>query len=447
MDYSEQVERLVEEDAGFSELVKKLESFKGEKPKVLLFSHHDLDGVTSAAILKRVLESYLEAEVTVEIPFGFRLEHEEVEDVLAQDDFDVFIVSDKGTFSYYDDFTEYVDEVLIIDHHFKDGMPEDCVVFNPSAVNEVRTSTSLLSHMLATQLEVADLYDDFIALLGGRGDYVIVPGSEQFPELVTPFLDSVRERFGYLFEKKDERLTLFDSGGEEGTALLNQIGEVFHVATLSHLYTPVSEEVQIDEGPKFAMNVLMGFAEQEKSLDFEDLDGFFSKIPKSQQVSEVFELFRKDWEMLEERVKNAVFLEEVKGIGLYLVFSREAPAMEGVSFPAVLPYVASSYLEDFKKRGSHDGSLAVIFCPKEVGTHISLRGGDGVLSCDTICRRMVERVQQERPESKDNVFGGGHEAAAECVAEKSIKIYLVMRELVNTLQELKEKPEKFIASD
>lgn len=442
-DYLEQVKGLSEEYGKFEDLVQKLESLKGQNAKILHFSHHDLDGVTSGAILKKIFEKYLKAETTIKIPFGFRLDPDELEESLKKDDYDILVISDKGTFGYYDDFTEKFEDVLVIDHHLKDGMPENCIVFNPSTRQEVRTSTAHMAHMIATHLGIADEYDDFAALLGCRGDYVITPDANSCPNFVAPFLESVKPDFDYLFKEKSDRPTLFDANGRENTALLNQISEVFHISTLSHLYSSVSENLSAEHGPQFALETLSDFAAEKKNLEFENLEEFLSVIPESEQISKVFDLFKKDWDMLEDRVDNAVFLEEVEDVGIYLIFAKEAPAMESVTFPAILPYVASTRLEDFKKEGDHKAALAIVFCPKKIGTHISMRGGGGILSCDSMCRELVARVQKERPESKDDIGGGGHEVAAECVAGNSLKIYVIMRELTNVLENLKAETKKY----
>lgn len=54
---------------------------------------------------------------------------------------------------------------------------------------------------------------------------------------------------------------------------------------------------------------------------------------------------------------------------------------------------------------------------------LTSHSGEGrVLSCDAMCRRIVERIQGERLESKDDIEGGGREVAAEYVAGEPIKI-------------------------
>ncbi len=181
-------------------------------------------------------------------------------------------------------------------------------------------------------------------------------------------------------------------------------------------------------------------------LTFTTLEDFVDSLPENQKISRVFELFKRDWELLESRVANAILLEEIQGVGIYLIFAREAPAMQATSFPAILPFVASTKLDEFKKSGGHQHSLTVVFCPKEIGVHISMRGGGGVISCDAMCRRLVERLQERYPNLKDKVGGGGHERAAEFVAEKPVKMYGVMHELIFLVGEMGDKPVQFKAS-
>lgn len=441
--YAEQVKNLVKKYEGFAETCKKLSSLKDESAKILHFSHHDLDGVTSATILRKIFEKYLDSEVCLKIPTGFRLEPGELDEALKEDEYDTLIISDKGTFSYYDKFTKKFENVIIIDHHLKDGMPQECTIFNPSAETEVGTSTSILAHMLSTYFDISDDYDDFIALLGGRGDYVITPETDNLSDFVKPFVKSVKKNFDHLFEEVKGRPTFYDTKNRDSTTLLNQIAEVLHVSTLSHLYSSESELIEIKQGSRLVVETLTEFARERKELDFGNLDEFISILPESEQISTVFELFKRDWSLLENRVDNSLFVEEVDGIGLYLIFAREVPAMEEVNFPAILPFVASSRLEDFKEKRDHKAALAIVFCPKKIGTHISMRGGGGILSCDAMCRELVRRIQKIRPQSKGDVGGGGHEMAAECVAGKEIKLYVVMKELIFMLEELKKNPRKF----
>jgi len=447
MSYEGQVRSLAEQDAGFAGVLAKLNELKKiDRPKILNFSHHDLDGITSAVILRRLLSRYLGAEVTTKLPFAFRLTEQELQDALGEGEFDALLISDKGTFAYYDDFLEKVPEVLIIDHHLEDGMPERCTVLNPSARQEIRSSTSLLCHMLATNLGVADDYDDFFSLLGCRGDFVFDPVSGALAEFARPFVDRVSSKFSSLLEKKSSRPTLFDLLDRERTVLLNQVGEVLHVASLSHLYSRTVGDLEINHGPALVFRALSGLADEGGKLTFTTLEDFVASLPESQKISRVFELFKRDWELLEGRAANAILLEEIQGVGVYLIFAREAPAMQATSFPAILPFVASTKLEEFKKSGGHQHSLTVVFCPKEIGVHISMRGGGGAISCDAMCRRLVERLQERYPDLKDKVGGGGHERAAEFVAEKPVKMYGVMHELIFLVGEMRDKPVQFKAS-
>ncbi|MFN4132940.1 MAG: DHH family phosphoesterase, partial [Candidatus Hadarchaeales archaeon] len=133
MDYKEQIEWLYKEDPGFSMAVEALKKLEKKKVRVLNFSHHDLDGVTGAFILKRMLEKHYKATVVTKMPPHFKLWEETLEETLKKEGkFDILIISDKGTFASYDALLKHVKNILIIDHHQLDGKPEKCVLFNPT---------------------------------------------------------------------------------------------------------------------------------------------------------------------------------------------------------------------------------------------------------------------------------------------------------------------------
>jgi len=195
------VESLAEADEGFARAEGELRALKKIKhPRVLLFPHHDLDGVSSAAIMRRLLELRLGAEVTTLLPPHFRLSERELEMEMAFGPFDALVVVDKGTFGYYDNFLRLIERVLVIDHHPLDGKPERIAVFNPSAERLVPTAAALLCHMLATRLGAADDFDDLFALIGCRGDFAFDSVEQTCVEFVAPFLERAKRKFGYMFE-------------------------------------------------------------------------------------------------------------------------------------------------------------------------------------------------------------------------------------------------------
>ena len=140
MTYLEQIEELYEKNPGFSAVVETIQRLK-KNPRILNFSHHDLDGISSAFILKRLFERKLGAKMVIRMPQHFKLWEETLVETLKQEGkFDLLVISDKGTFEYYDELLKHIDPIVIIDHHQLDGKPKNCVLFNPT----VQSSDCLL---------------------------------------------------------------------------------------------------------------------------------------------------------------------------------------------------------------------------------------------------------------------------------------------------------------
>jgi len=437
MSYEERVEQLFGTDPGFAstvELLEKLNELK--RPRVLNFSHHDLDGVASAFIVRRLLERYLDAEVVTKLPPHFKLSKEALRETLeGEGRFDLLLLTDKGTFGYYDDFLKYIEQVLIIDHHPLDGRPKQCTVLNPSADRPVPTATSLLCHMLATKLGPTDDYGDFAALIGCRGDFAFDPVQKASVDFVRPFIERVMEKFTHAFGIKLERPTMFDLVNRDRTVLINQIGEVLHATCLAHLYNQALG-VDIPYGPELVFDFLLGLARRRDSpAEFRTIADVLGRMPNGQMLSRVFEQYKSDWNMLSRRAENMVFLDEIRDVGIYMLFAEEAPAMRVAQFPAILPFVASTRLDELKLAGGHPHVMVIVFCPKERGVHISMRGGGGVLDCGVMCSQLASHLRERYPE-RGGIGGGGHDRAAECMVEKPVPMYAVMHELLALVQEM-----------
>jgi len=444
MYYHEQVQLLFETDPGFAGAVEMLEKLGQRRGlRVLNFSHHDADGVTSAFILQRLLSRRFGAEVILKMPAQFRLLEEDLVGVL-KGKFDLLILSDKGTFAYYDEFLKKVESVLIVDHHMLDGMPKKCVVFNPSMERSVPTAASLLCHMLATNLGPTDEYDDFAALIGCRGDSAFDPVEKTCAEFVRPFVERTKKRFPHLFKTRLGRPTMYDIVDRRRTTLINQIVEAIHAGSLAHFYEGVPDNRVY--GPELIYNFLTRLAERgERPADFKNVDDMLGRVPKGRTISHVLRRFWSDWDALSDRVRNPVFLGEMQGVGVYLVFAREVPPMQSAPFSAILPFVAATQLEPLKRAFGHKQTMIMVFCPKDRGVQISMRGGGEVIDCGAICSRLVERLRRVYP-GHGRIEGGGHAAAAECFADKPVPAYAVMQELILMIKEL-SKPDIKSVSD
>jgi hypothetical protein len=437
VDYDEHVRNLYEETRGFPAAVNILEELgERESPKVLNFSHHDLDGIASAFILKRLLEKQAGASVVTKLPAHFKLWEETLVETLKKEgEFDLLLISDKGTFAYYDDFLKHVKEILIIDHHQLDGEPTRCPVFNPTVeTQDYAAATSLLCHMLARKLGLDETIDEFAALIGCRGDFAYDPVEKTSCKFVRPFLGMVEREFPYAFEVKSARPTMFDLHDRTRTTLVNQLGEVLQAGTLAHLYDE-GAGLGVTSGPRLVFDF---FSELEESgvnpKELTSVDAFLGG-PKGEILSQVFRRFKLDWEFLEKRSENPIFLGRVRGVGFYLIFAREVEAMDATPFPAILPFVASTKIEHLKRTGKHPNVALIVFCPKRKGVHISMRGGGGVMNLGKMCLELVRRLQGVYP-GYGKIGGGGHRKAAELLADDPVPMYGAMHELLQLTEEM-----------
>lgn len=435
MDYREQIQHLYEVDPGLSVAVETLKKL-GRKARVLNFSHHDLDGVTSAFILKRILEKQSKATVITKLPPYFRLWEETLIETLKKEGkFDLLIISDKGTFASYDELLKHVKEILIIDHHELDGKPEKCKLFNPTVeISEKASSNALLCHMIGEKMGLNDIYTDFAALVGCRGDFAFDPVEKTCSEFTKPFLEHVREKFPELFNVYAGRPTMFDIVDRKRTAPINQLAEVFHIGTISHLYSNVMK-LGIESGPEFLLKFFEELAAS-GTLDPTSVENLLRNGELGRTLMQIFDCYKEDWELLGERTQLPIMLGEARGVGIYLFFSEEAEAMKNAPFPAILPFVVSTRLEEIKRAGGHAHAMAIVFCPKERGIHISMRGGGGLLNCGKICYELANRLQAMYPGHR--IGGGGHPKAAELIADKPVPMYAVMQELLFLIQRIIE---------
>lgn len=432
MRYREQLKILQEKDTGFAkavELIRKLSQRKWLK--VVNFSHHDVDGMACAYILQRLFLRF-GIKIAVKMPERFKLLKEDL-NLTSKGKVDLLVISDKGTFASYEEFFDKAKNVLILDHHVPDGNPESAIVFNPCMEQHVTTSASLICHMLASQVSSTDECDDFAALIGCRADFTFDPVESRCADFVRPFIERSMRVFPHLFKTRLGNPTMYDLVDRRRTALINQITEALHAGTLAHHYKEISGAAVA--GQDLVLNFLHDLLMRKRPTEFRNLDDLLAISRSGKIISRVLDRFRLDWKRLDSRVRSPIFLGEFHNIGVYLVFAREAFRMRSVSYPAILPYVASTQLEPLKRAFGHGGAMIIVFCPKETGVHISMRGGDGIIDCSRICSQLAVRLRRLYPSSA-GIEGGGHVDAAECFAGESVPIYSVIRELLWTMVEL-----------
>jgi len=428
MIYGELVSRL-REGQDFQRTVELLDDL-GKRFRALNFSHNDVDGVCCAFLIKRTLERFFGAEVVSVMPPSFMLTVEEVREIVNRTgDFDLLVISDKGTFGSYDRMTGVIKRVLVIDHHQPQGYPDRCTVLNPKAeTGKFMPASALVCHLLMSMLGKPDDVDDLVAAIGCRGDlaFDIVDGF--CDEMAEPFMQMVREKFPVLFEPVEDEPTIFDRAGRRKTSLISQMAEAVHAGTLAHLY---AEEIgEVGYGPDLVLNLFEEIVGGRPPASLEEfLSGETGRV-----IMSVYKKFREDCTRLEDRVKDPIFLGKIGKTEVLLVFARELKRAAKTTFSAILPFVAFSHI-----RGSGRSNwVLIVFCPKDAGTQISMRAEGTEIDCASflseLARRLASRYRGER------IGGGGHKEAAGFFAPPSVPVYAVLHEMVFLLEEMLTEP-------
>src|SRR3989339_1154083 len=84
--------------------------------KVLIYSHDDPDGLTSAGILTSLL-SRLGASYDLELPATYELDPAQLKNDIKKDAYDAVFLLDKGTMGYYNSYSKIIPNMFVIDHH------------------------------------------------------------------------------------------------------------------------------------------------------------------------------------------------------------------------------------------------------------------------------------------------------------------------------------------
>ncbi|MCJ7478766.1 MAG: DHHA1 domain-containing protein [Candidatus Nanohaloarchaeota archaeon QJJ-7] len=167
----------------YSEAISYLESV-GKDEDVLIVHHWDMDGSASAAIISEVLEETRGRPAdTIVVPKGRKhnvgkraenvVENKEVERLIV---LDMNVPSDR-----VEELAGLGSEILIIDHHNFDEVPEDAVFVNPRREDEeAYVPAAKLCNDIASRF---DLELDWIAGLGVIQDFAVEGHEELFEQL------------------------------------------------------------------------------------------------------------------------------------------------------------------------------------------------------------------------------------------------------------------------
>lgn len=142
----------------------------GEKP-VRVISHYDTDGITSAAILVKVLQR-LERKFTVRIVKS--LDKQVIDEELARDKGEVLLISDLGS-GVLDHFQDIKEKIYILDHHEVDSskLTENIIMANPhltESFEENDCTGAGVCYLFAKEIDEANKDLSKLAIIGMIGD-------------------------------------------------------------------------------------------------------------------------------------------------------------------------------------------------------------------------------------------------------------------------------------
>jgi len=428
-EYREWVENVAEENEGFQEIQEALRDLARSGGRVLNFSHHDLDGTTSAAIMKLGLEA-LGAEVHSRFPMGFHLSPGELLRRLREcEPVDAVLITDRGTDESYDELTRLHERIILIDHHPSRSSPKRCLWYNPSISDGDQTAAAHLCHMLITSLGISSPYLDFYALLGCRGDFAFDPVTGERGEFVRPFIDYAEEALPNLFQVVKGRPTRYDIAFRDRTTRINQIAEILNASCYAHNYSGRSPKLSGIYGPTLCFQILRRVVEEEwplQEMNFTEIEEWLRGFPEGEVLSEIYRLYLEDWERAMEEMERVTRIAVAGETSVYFVMGRETPLM---------PLAASVKLHELKR--SEDGEvLLVVFHEGPSSINISARGTGDQIHCGFLLNALARRIGERYGLARE-VSGGGHLKAGECIVPlKVLKMEKVMEEFTALLHDI-----------
>lgn len=399
---------LKQANPGLTSILDRLERPVGT---ALVFSHDDPDGITSGLMFKRTLQKK-GWKVCARFPEGFALQPEQLKKAREENpDAKVLFLLDKGTLDSYQDYAKDL-EVVIIDHHPTPKAPANCTIFNPSIPNYTWCSTSILAHGIACLAGTRDRFDDFLALIGMKGDWAIEPVRGLLSPFVKPFLKEFGFAFKNLLVPVQERPTQFDAEQRDVTCLLSRIAEFVHGTGgggFSYFYHDRHPSLaKLDHAACIAEG-LETLADKVDALNgLASLDAFTVLLPEPQQglLKRIFSFFLEDWERANRLLDSSVKTLQLRETAIYLFVGGKVP---------LLPMIGSIKLFEMKNAARDEqGQIIMVSSVSPEYTHVSVRGTGDKVHSGKICGYLQDFLRETYPDFKHLISGGGHPKAAEC---------------------------------
>ncbi len=410
-----------------------IDSLRGRR--VLVYCHDDPDGLTSGVIFKRLLTKK-GVSCDIKIPGVMELGKDELQGDVSNKDYGAVFVLDKATMGYYSEYASMVPNFTVIDHHPLIGdNPENIFVINPQIHGEYKgCSTSFIVHMISTFMGESDRYDDYLNLIGLKGDWTIEPATDY----VSPYVELFyRERgisqFGNLVKKIDSRPTMFEVEQRKKTTLLNQITELYFAlggGGFQYFYNNRDKSLSDIEQPEFTFKLLEEGTKNFEPEKLDTLDDYIRSTGKAEIINLIFKYFSQDWKKTSKSFSNFTHVSRMGETEIYLFKGKDVRLM---------PMVGSVYLNNLKQ---HSGSNKVFFIMVDEQSsgkiHFSMRSTTDKVHAGKICSNLSDRLVGEFGH-RDQITGGGHPFAAECkTGDSGVEMQDAMEVLNNLLREMKE---------
>lgn len=418
-----------EADPAFARALETLRGARGRT--VLLYSHDDPDGLTSALLLERLLAAQGAAKVITLLPPTFELEESRVAADAKQYHPDLVVISDKGTMGYYDHLLASVPRVLVIDHHFKQGVPEKAVCYNPGAW----CCSAFLVHNLATALGVRDEGMDFLALIGLKGDWAVEPATGTVSPYIRAFYDEIAPAWERWLRPVAGECTWFDVNQRERTTLLSQSTELFCALCgngFQYFYNDREPALKDVDQVALTKRALAAAAKDVARLRTLSTRGeVLEALAEAPTAARLWAWYQADWKRVAHLLDAVIPVVKCGGTQLFLFIGNNIP---------LLPMIGSVKLYELTKSKGTTGALMMGNALANGTTHFSLRGNSDEVHlgkiCDQVVRRLLARYGQEH---KDFITGGGHALAAELkIRREWIPFHRNLCDLLGYLGELEE---------
>jgi hypothetical protein len=433
IDHETQWKNLLQQDEGLKAVLAAVEKPRG---KALVISHDDPDGITSGLILKRTLAKKGWKPVLL-LPEGFVLQPDQFEKALRDHpDAQAVFMSDKGTLPVYTPFARRL-PLFIVDHHPSPTPPEGCAWFNPAAKKYIPASASILAHGIATLAGTRDAFDDFLCLVGLKGDWVVEPVSGVIGDFVKPFFVKYGAAFRGLYKMTAERPTMFDPEQREGTCLLSRVTEFVHATGgggFSYFYHDRDASLKgVDHAATIASALEKLAPKTDALAGIGALEDFVKLLPspEADALRKIYGFFLEDWKKAEALLDSSAKALTLADTAIYLFTGGKVP---------LLPMIGSIKLFALKNAaGDKTAQIVMVSGVSPTYTHVSVRGTGDQVHSGKFCGRLAARLQERFPAEKDKISGGGHPRAAECVARTAaVPLRVMLAHVVEQLNEMAE---------